>query len=130
MKKTKKKIILILAIFILVIILFFYKKYSNNLFQDELIFFKLFSCEQKENTVISENKKYYFNVSYKNIDFKNIYLADTIKSNNLIKEKIAPGTEGEFEIILQSNKKINYQIRFKSTNEKPKNLKFSIVRKK
>lgn len=39
------------------------------------------------------------------------------------------GTEGTFEILLQSNKKINYKIQFKSTNEKPQNLKFQIVGK-
>ncbi|MCI8383522.1 MAG: hypothetical protein HFJ33_01370 [Clostridia bacterium] len=36
------------------------------------------------------------------------------------------GTEGKFEILLKSNKKIKYQIQFKSQNEKPENLNFKI----
>ena len=43
-----------------------------------------------------------------------------------VREKIAPGTEGKFEIILQANQNINYQIMFKSQNDKPKNLNFII----
>lgn len=71
------------------------KKFQNQ-FQDELIFFKLFSSsKQEENLDISseqnkENPIYIFQVSYKNIDFKNINLADTINQNTLVREKIAP----------------------------------------
>ena len=71
---------------------------QNNSFQDELIFFKVFSSKKEVNlnTVQSENKisqtypQYTFEVSYKNIDFKDIYLSDTINPNTLIREKIAP----------------------------------------
>lgn len=36
------------------------------------------------------------------------------------------GTKGAFEIDLETNKKIKYQIHFKSQNAKPKNLNFQI----
>lgn len=138
MKKQKGKIFLFVILIIMIIIfLFLSKKYPNDKFQDELIFFKWFSSGkgENENTLLSKNQRnqskqpypsYNFQVSYKNIDFKNIYLADTIKQNTQVHEKIAPGTEGTFEIVLQTNQKINYQIKFKSQNDKPKNLNFQI----
>ena len=52
--------------------------------------------------------------------------SDTINKNTLINEKIAPGTSGGFEILLETNQKINYQIKFRSKNEKPQNLNFQI----
>lgn len=39
------------------------------------------------------------------------------------------GTKGAFEIWLQTNEKINYQIKFESKNDKPKNLSFKIDEK-
>lgn len=96
MKKAKRSIIVIVPIvLILIIFLFQIKKSKNNLFQDELIFFKLFSSEHEinQNTFQSnkqQNQEYEFKVSYKNIDFKKIDLVDTINPNTLIHEKIAP----------------------------------------
>ena len=83
---------------ILIIFLFLTKKNQNSQFQEELIFFKLFSSgsEESQNTLLSKNQiqqlneTYNFNVSYKNIDFKNIYLTDTIRKDTLIHKKIAP----------------------------------------
>lgn len=99
MKKQRRKIIL-LGMLILILCIFFVQKRNNqnNSFQDELIFFKVFSSKKEVNlnTVQSENQisqiypQYTFEVSYKNIDFKDIYLSDTINPNTLIREKIAP----------------------------------------
>ena len=74
--------------------------------------------------------KYVFNVSYKNIDFKNIKLIDTFDEDTLINKKIAPGTYGKFQILLQTNEKTNYQIKFEDENDKPKNLIFRLNEKK
>lgn len=41
-------------------------------------------------------------------------------------KKLHLGTRGKFEIFLETNEKIRYQINFKSKNEKPKNLRFQI----
>lgn len=99
MKKQKGKILLI-SIIILISCIFLFQsgKSQNNKFQDELIFFKVFSFGQKvpENTIQYKNQmnqshqQYTFQVSYKNIDFKNIYLSDTTDKDTLIREKIAP----------------------------------------
>lgn len=138
MKKQKRKVILsIIIILILCIFLFLTRRKQDDKFQDELIFFKLFSFGQElpqQDTVLSKNqvkeektnKQYHFNISYQNIDFKNIYLSETIHQDTLVQEKIAPGTKGAFEILLETNEKINYQIKFESKNKKPKNLIFQI----
>ena len=132
MKKQKTKIIVILIVILIVIVfLFQIQKNQNFNIQEELIFFKLFSFHQEENSDIflsekQENLSYDFQVAYQNIDFKDIYLADTMKQNSLRQEKIAPGTEGDFSILLQSNKKVKYRIQFKSIYKKPKNLYFQM----
>ncbi len=125
----KRTIFIILLIIIILIFLWLNNKKQNNETQDDLIFFKLFSTgQQNTKNAIEKGEQavYNFNVSYKNIDFKNISLSDTINKNTLIREKIAPGTKGSFEILLETNEKINYEIKFESKNEKPKNLNFQI----
>lgn len=120
MKKQKRRIILFLIILVIIVIFFKQKQeFLHSKFQDELIFFKLFSFAKTEEKETIE-PSYHFQVSYNNINFKDISLL------NSVREKIAPGTKGEFEIFLQSNKKMNYRIQFKSTNEKPENLYFQI----
>lgn len=138
MKKQKRKVILsVILVLILCIFLFLTRKEQDNKFQEELIFFKLFSSGQEllqKDTLLSKNqtteektnKQYHFNISYQNIDFKNINLSDTIHKETLVQEKIAPGTKGAFEILLETDEKINYQIKFESKNKKPQNLIFQI----
>ena len=103
MKKLK-----IIIVFIICLIIFYFLfnniKNKDYKFQDDIIFFKSFSSEedkknsqtkinnQNENLSNSLNKiektpmKYVFNVSYKNIDFKNIKLIDTFDEDTLIKK--------------------------------------------
>lgn len=104
MKKQKRKVILIVLIILIVcIFLFQIRKNPNNKFQDELIFFKLFSSGQEvstntlysKNQIKQPNQQYFFQVSYKNLDFKEVYLYDTINEKTLIREKIAPRNERE-----------------------------------
>ena len=98
MKKQKRKIfILISIVFILTIFLFLIKRKIPNQFQDELIFFKWFSSSKQEedlNNALDQKQEniiaYNFQVFYKNIDFKEIDLADTIKQDTLVCKKIAP----------------------------------------
>lgn len=51
-------------------------------------------------------------------------MSDTIDKKTLVYEKIAPGTSGNFDILLESNQNLKYKIEFYSMNDKPKNLKF------
>lgn len=105
-KKTLNKNQILFLIIILLLSLFFIvkKQNSNNFIQDDIIFFKYFNPrtnqekmteglqpqEDSNNIIIKDREKYYFNVKYKNIDFKEIFLGDTIDKNALVKEKIAP----------------------------------------
>ncbi len=130
--KKRKIILFIFVILIVCVFLYQLNKKQNNLFQEELIFFKLFSSGNTSISNDSKNqgekisKQYHFKVTYHDVDLKDIYLADTIQKETLIHEKIAPGTKGVFEIVLESDQKINYQINFESKNEKPENLIFQV----
>lgn len=124
--KTKKKKIILILIFISVVIVAFLKMRKNVETQDDIIFFRLFSSGKAKEEQVTQEKQIetiYLKVDYKNIDFKNVNLLNT---TNDIYRKIAPGTSGEFSIILNSNTNLNYQLKFQSENQKPKNLKFSI----
>lgn len=137
--KKNKKIISLIIVILIVIILIFCILQKSNFFQDNLIFFKILNSgdtnKNSQNDQISykniieykeENNPLFFYVAYNKTNFKSINLSDTIDKKTLVKEKIAPGTEGHFEIVLISNEDINYKIIFENLNEKPQNLVFSI----
>ncbi len=127
MKKKKiLKILLILILILLFIKMIFFKSLSNSKIIEDFLFFKVLGDDLKvsEDIIDVEEKEYRLNVNYKNIDFRNINLAETINRETLIYEKIAPGTKGSFNIILEANKNSKYKVVFNSINEKPQNLKF------
>lgn len=133
--KNKKKIILKMILVLILIFLFlkiFFLKESSNLQKnDDFLFLKLFSNGETLSKGItnSESQKIYnFKIDYKNLDFKSIDLADTIDKKTLVYEKIAPGTSGSFNIVLNSNQNLKYKIEFNSMNEKPYNLKFEVLK--
>lgn len=137
--KRNKKIISLIIVILIVIILIFCILQKSNFFQDNLIFFKILNSsninENSQNDHIfynniaeykEQNNPLFFYVTYSETKFKSINLLDTIDKKTLVKEKIAPGTKGHFEIVLISNRDINYKIIFENLNEKPQNLVFSI----
>lgn len=139
MKSNKKIVKMLILIFILVILfmkIFFLKDLSTIQKNDDFLFLKLLSkgnySNYKNNNIdyrISQNSKdyekvYKFKINYKNMDFKSIDLSKTIDKETLIYEKIAPGTSGNFNILLDSNQNLKYRIEFESINKKPKNLNF------
>lgn len=93
--KTKK--IIGIGIVIVVICIFLCKNNKNlkEKSEEELIFFKWFSIANDTEKYRDREKQqtYIFKVGYRNIDFKEIYLADTINKETLIREKIAPRNE-------------------------------------
>lgn len=126
-KKALYKITVFIIIILAILFLIILKKQKNeDLFQD-FLFTKLIgnsnSRSYLENDCNNEIK-YIFDISYRNTKLKNVNLQNTINKNTLVNEKIAPGTQGSFDIILKSNKSTNYQIEFVSKNQKPENLKF------
>lgn len=114
-----KKIEITIIIFILLMLIileFMNFKKSYNL--ENVLIFNLY-----EN---SKNDKYIFDIGAKYKQETNVGLYSTLKMESLANEKIAPGANGEFEIILTSSKNVGYQIRFESKNKKPQNLVFNI----
>ena len=65
----------------------------------------------------------------KMVIYQEINLLQTIDYKTLVHEKVAPGTKGELYIILTSNSTLKYKIDMKAKNQKPQNLKFSILEK-
>ena len=130
--KDKIKILKLFIIVILVIIVIVVFNSKINLFQsDDYIFLKIFQkttnqLQDTYNTKKEEN--YVFKVSFKSIDIKQIDLIKTVNRNTYVNEKIAPGTSGSFNILLEANKNSKYKINFISVNEKPQNLHFKALK--
>ena len=132
MKNKKKRIFKLMLILILIILfvkIFFPKGLSNVQKIDDFLFIKLFSngIQNNDDFLIKndQNQKIYnFKINYKNLNFTSIDLAETIDKDTLVYEKIAPGTSGSFNILLDSNQNLKYKIEFNSVNEKPHNLNF------
>lgn len=136
MSKRKKRYIIM--IIILVCVIFFmihFMKY--DFLQEDLLFFQFLSSKnqskdisnmkkqvvEKEETNIN-TKMIFFDVQYQKTKINALNLTETVDNKTLVYEKIAPGTSGGFEIVLNANKDMNYQIAFESENEKPTNLQF------
>lgn len=132
MKNKKKRIFKLMLILILIILfvkIFFLKGLSNVQKIDDFLFIKLFSngIQNNDDFLIKndQNQKIYnFKINYKNLNFTSIDLAETIDKDTLVYEKIAPGTSGSFNILLDFNQNLKYKIEFNSVNEKPHNLNF------
>lgn len=68
-----------------------------------------------------------FQVNGQKEQVQTIHLSSTCNNKTLVNDKIAPGTSGNFNIIVDgtnSNVGINYHIRFTDESTKPANLKF------
>ena len=126
MKKYKKIICTIILIIILIIFGLLLKKVDANSHQDDILFFKLFGSSSTSTSNV--NNEIVFDMSNKNKDTKNINLLETVNTQFLVQEKIAPGSKGNFSIKIVDNEKYeeakNYNITFKSKNAKPQNLYF------
>lgn len=81
----------------------------------------------------TEDRKYMFKVNargYKNSNFQRILIADTVDKNKITKETIAPGTHGNFDIIIDnynSNVDVEYSFNIVEQTIKPKNLYFIVA---
>lgn len=79
-----------------------------------------------------EKNTYVFDVDFKNISStsEEISLPSTMKAESVAKNKIAPGVQGEFSIIISTkNSTVDmlYSVNFENvTNEKPSNLFFKV----
>lgn len=79
---------------------------------------------------VKEDNQYVFDVKFKNIVSSEIELPSTLNARSLVKNKIAPGTNGEFSILIStidSTVDMKYSVDFEDvTKEKPSNLLFKV----
>lgn len=111
----KKKVLIVLGILLVVILSFIggqvYSKYVARV----------------KGEGIAEVATWKFKVNNQEEQVQTINLKSTYNNKTLINNKIAPGTSGEFNIIVDatgSDVGINYNINFMNESNKPKNLKF------
>lgn len=111
----KKKVILIIAILSCVILSFIggqsYSKYVSEVRGDGM----------------AEVATWSFKVNGQKEEVQTIQLESTCDNGTLDKHKIAPGTSGSFNIMIDgtsSNVGIHYHIKFLNESSKPTNLKF------
>ena len=117
MRLTKKrKIILVSSILVLLLISFFigqaYAKYFTKL----------------KGEGVAEIASWDFKVNGQKEQVEKINLNSTMNNESLIGNKIAPGTEGSFNIVIDATGTdvgINYNIEFSEESNKPTNLKFT-----
>ena len=112
----KKKVILIISVFLCIILSFIggqsYSKYVSEVRGDGM----------------AEVATWSFKVNGQKEQVQTIQLESTCDHETLDKHKIAPGTSGSFNIIVDgtsSNVGIHYHIKFTNESTKPTNLKFS-----
>lgn len=130
LKLRIEKSYLFLIIFILLGIIAFAMllPINNNktLFKTFLDVIDLFVIEVD----IEDPHRYIFDVKFENLVSSEISLPATMDAKAVSKNKIAPGVNGEFSIIIStmnSTVDMKYSVKFEDiTNEKPANLKFKI----
>ncbi len=111
----KKKIILVIAILSCVILAFIGRKS-----------FSKYTAEIRGDAT-AEIAKWYFKVNESSEEIQNIKLASIQNLATVAKNKIAPGTKGSFDIIVdctEAQVRIQYDIKFENETVKPTNLKF------
>lgn len=111
----KKRICILITILILIIFIIFllnsFNKNQNLNFKNLLIF----GMWQEDNVyVLDSNKNQEVQV--------NLY--KTIKGGGKLYKKIAPGTKGEFVIIIKKDPDLKCKMIFTNITKKPKNLEF------
>lgn len=113
-KKLKKKILIILILLLIILIALLGSTYSKYI-------------TQVEGKGVIEVAKWAFLVNGQTATMTNINLAQTYNSNTLIQNRIAPGTRGSFDIIIDatgSEVGIDYDVKFLNQTNKPTNLNF------
>lgn len=115
MKKSKKKGIFIALLVLLVVGMFLlgssYSKYIT----------------QVDGKGVIEVAKWAFLVNGETASITNLNLAQTYQKDTLVANRIAPGTRGSFDIIIDatgSEVGIDYKVAFANETNKPNNMKF------
>ena len=130
-KNKKKKTLIIILIILLIVGIYYFLKNNHNFFKDDIIFFKNFYSSinnTKENEDTNENSSSddynIIKISTKRKTTKEMTLFSNLKDKMNWNKIIYPGTKGEFSIKLYGQENLQYEITFRSKNQKPKNLVF------
>ena len=111
----KYKIMFFVFIIFVILFIILFSQFKFKFLQDDILFLKflgnVFMSEKNPNDIQILNEKnskssiqYVFDITYKNMNFADVNLIDTIKAKTLVNEKIAPGISGEFDIVIKTNK--------------------------
>ena len=76
-----------------------------------------------------EVAKWYFDVNNATETMATIDLAETYDEDTLVNGKIAPGTKGQFDLVInagESDVGVDYTVEFTNEQHKPENLKFKV----
>lgn len=114
-KNLKKKILIILLLLLIILIGLLGSTYSKYI-------------TQVEGKGVIEVAKWAFLVNGQTATMTNINLAQTYNSSTLMQNRIAPGTRGSFDIIVDargSEVGIDYDVKFLNETNKPTNLNFN-----
>lgn len=114
--KKSKKIVLIIIAFVAILVSFIggqaYAKYMSKV----------------TGSGTADVASWNFKVNENAEKMQNISLKSTINNSTLLNNKIAPGTEGSFQIKVDatgSEVGINYVVKFENESQKPTNLEFT-----
>lgn len=117
MKKSKKRIILfaLLLLLLIFIVLIGGNSYSKYL-------------TQVDGKGVIQVAKWAFLVNGQTASITNLNLAQTYHSDTLVSNRIAPGTRGSFDIIIDTTGAevgIDYNVTFTNEKDRPQNLLFT-----
>lgn len=114
MKKSKKIVLIIIAIIAIILAFVGGQTYAKNM-------------SRVTGKGMADIASWSFKVNENADKMQTISLKSTINNSTLLNNKIAPGTEGSFQIKLDATNTevgINYAIKFENETKKPTNLKF------
>lgn len=114
-KNIKKKILILLILLLIILVTLLGNTYSKYI-------------TKVEGKGVIQVAKWAFLVNGQTATMTNINLAQTYNASTLIANRIAPGTRGSFDIVIDatgSEVEIDYDVKFLNQNNKPTNLKFN-----
>lgn len=117
MKKSKRKIILFILILLILLFVILLKGGSYSKYLTKV-----------EGKGVIQVAKWAFLVNGQTASITNLNLAKTYNEDTLLENRIAPGTEGSFDIQIDASGSevgIEYDVVFLNEQSKPQNIKFT-----
>lgn len=120
-------LIILLLLFLIILSLLFMPFKGNKSLYNRIYDFINISVVKVD---IEDPHRYVFDVEFDNLISSDISLPSTMNAKTVSKNKIAPGVNGEFAIVVSTENStvdMQYSIKFEDvSNEKPNNMRFKI----